>query len=170
MATPRCQAAPTLAAALKGLIRVNALVNSPVVARSSASGEAAAGWRQHAALEEPTNDTDIKPCAAGKRPAGSQAVRWLSRDRWFLDHIAAFWITGMKVKLSSSSNFTEYESTKRTLGADAGASVSSTSVLRVMRKCRMRREAPYPAYKRPAISIRCKTVGLIRRGKRRIRH
>ncbi len=65
---------------LKGLIRVNALVNSPAVARSSASGEAAAGWRQHAAAREPTNDLDIETLRALENALlGSRAVRWLSR-------------------------------------------------------------------------------------------
>ncbi len=68
-------------------------------------------------------------------------------------------------------NFAEYEEyKKRTLGATALEPKRIVQAYcEVMRKMPMRRERLIRPTK-PAISIRCKTVGLIRRGKRRIRH
>ncbi len=65
---------------LKGLIRVNALVNSPAVSAVSASGEAAASWRQHAAARRTANDLDIETLRALENALLEfPAARWLSR-------------------------------------------------------------------------------------------
>ncbi len=138
LATPRCQAAPTLAAlTLKGLIRVNALVNFPVVSAVVCI------WRSCCRLaatcccstNQPTTWIS-KPCARWKTPCwSSRAARWLSRTTVGSSTVSprTFWITRMKVKLSSSKvTLPSTKSTRNARWAQThwSRSVSSTSVLR----------------------------------------
>ena len=110
---------------LKGLIRVNALANSPAVSAVVCI------WRRllqvggnMLLLDEPTNDLDIETLRALENALlefpGCAMV--ISHDRWFLDRIATHILDYQdegKVEFFEG-NFTEYEEyKKRTLGADA---------------------------------------------------
>lgn len=110
---------------LKGLIRVNALVNSPAVSAVVCI------WRSCCKLaatcccstNRPTTWIS-KPCVRWKTPCWSSwgCAMVISHDRWFLDRIATHILDYQdegKVEFFEG-NFTEYEEyKKRTLGADA---------------------------------------------------
>ncbi|STK59514.1 putative ABC transporter ATP-binding protein YjjK [Escherichia coli] len=121
----------------KGLIRVNALVNFPVVSAVVCI------WRSCCRLaatcccstNQPTTWIS-KPCARWKTPCwSSRAVRWLSRTTVGSSTVSprTSWTTRMKVKLSSSKvTLPNTKSTKNARWAQTrwSRSVSSTSVLR----------------------------------------
>lgn len=122
---------------LKGLIRVNALANSPAVSAVVCI------WRSCCRLaatcccstNQPTTWIS-KPCAHWKTPCwSSRAARWLSRTTVGSSTVSppTFWITRMKVKLSSSKvTLPSTKSTRNARWAQTrwSRSVSSTSVLR----------------------------------------
>lgn len=122
---------------LKGLIRVNALANSPAVSAVVCI------WRSCCRLaatcccstNQPTTWIS-KPCARWKTPCwSSRAARWLSRTTVGSSTVSprTFWITRMKVKLSSSKvTLPSTKSTRNARWAQTrwSRSVSSTSVLR----------------------------------------
>ena len=122
---------------LKGLIRVNALANSPAVSAVVCI------WRSCCRLaatcccstNQPTTWIS-KPCARWKTPCwSSRAVRWLSRTTVGSSTVSprTSWTTRMKVKLSSSKvTLLSTKSTRNARWAQThwSRSVSSTSVLR----------------------------------------
>lgn len=87
-------------------------------------------------LDEPTTTWISKPCARWKTPCwSSRAARWLSRTTVGSSTVSprTFWITRMKVKLSSSKvTLPSTKSTRNARWAQThwSRSVSSTSVLR----------------------------------------
>lgn len=122
---------------LKGLIRVNALVNSPAVSAVVCI------WRSCCKLaatcccstNRPTTWIS-KPCVRWKTPCwSSRAARWLSRTTVGSSTVSprTSWTTRMKVKLSSSKvTLPSTKSTRNARWAQTrwSRSVSSTSVLR----------------------------------------
>lgn len=128
---------------LKGLIRVNALANSPAVSAVVCI------WRSCCRLaatcccstNQPTTWIS-KPCARWKTPCwSSRAVRWLSRTTVGSSTVSprTSWTTRMKVKLSSSK--VTLPSTKSTK-THAGRRRAGAEAYQVQAYCEVMRKMP----------------------------